>query len=129
MYNLNLKIETPEEHKNHQLRFLRACMLFIFYIYEKDTDFFNLRVQFIGEFQQLSVKNGRTQQQRQATSVATQETPDVGPAFEPSYIYKILPSFEEGRQEDAEEFMSYLLNGINDEMIEVSLEFLLLIFY
>lgn len=53
--------------------------------------------------------------------MATQETPDVGPAFEPSYVYKILPAFEEGRQEDAEEFMSYLLNGINDEMIEVSI--------
>lgn len=85
----------------------------------------NIRVQFIGEFQQLSIKNGRTtQQQRQATSVATQETPDTGPAFEPSYVYKILPAFEEGRQEDAEEFMSYLLNGINDEMIEVSYEML-----
>lgn len=85
----------------------------------------NIRVQFIGEFQQLSIKNGRTtQQQRQATSVATQETPDTGPAFEPSYVYKILPAFEEGRQEDAEEFMSYLLNGINDEMIEVSYEIL-----
>lgn len=86
----------------------------------------NIRVQFIGEFQQLSIKNGRTtQQQRQATSVATQETPDTGPAFEPSYVYKILPAFEEGRQEDAEELMSYLLNGINDEMIDVSWKFLL----
>lgn len=79
-------------------------------------------MQFIGEFQQLSIKNGRTtQQQRQATSVATQDTPDVGPAFEPSYVYKILQTFEEGRQEDAEEFMCYLLNGINDEMIDVRL--------
>jgi len=68
----------------------------------------------------LGVKNGRiNQQQRQATSTAIQETPDVGQAFEPNYVYKILPAFEEGRQEDAEEFMSYLLNGINDEMIEV----------
>lgn len=76
----------------------------------------------------MSIKNGRTtQQQRQATSVATQETPDVGPAFEPSYVYKILPAFEEGRQEDAEEFMSYLLNGINDEMIEVSVICILLV--
>lgn len=82
-----------------------------------------VRVQFIGEFQQLSIKNGRTtQQQRQASSVATQDTPDTGSAFEPSYIYKILPAFEDGRQEDAEEFMSYLLNGINDEMIEVRLK-------
>ncbi|XP_050526483.1 ubiquitin carboxyl-terminal hydrolase 10 [Daktulosphaira vitifoliae] len=77
-------------------------------------------VQFVGEFQQLGIKNGRTtQQQRQASSVSTQDVPDVGSAFEPSYVYKILPSFEEGRQEDAEEFMSYLLNGINDEMIEL----------
>jgi len=88
--------------------------------------FINIRVQFIGEFQQLSFKNGRAQQQRQSTSVAPHETPDVGQAFEPSYIYKILPAFEEGRQEDAEEFMSYLLNGINDEMTEVSIIFLLL---
>lgn len=87
---------------------------------KSQTPILESMVQFIGEFQQLSIKNGRTtQQQRQATSVATQETPDVGMPFEPSYIYKILPSFEEGRQEDAEEFMSYLLNGINDEMIEL----------
>ncbi|XP_025420470.1 ubiquitin carboxyl-terminal hydrolase 10-like isoform X3 [Sipha flava] len=86
---------------------------------KSSTPILESMVQFIGEFQQLSVKNGRTQQQRQATSVAPQEMPDVGPAFEPSYIYKILPSFEEGCQEDAEEFMSYLLNGINDEMIEL----------
>ncbi|XP_060876558.1 ubiquitin carboxyl-terminal hydrolase 10 isoform X1 [Metopolophium dirhodum] len=87
---------------------------------KSQTPILESMVQFIGEFQQLSIKNGRTtQQQRQATSVATQETPDTGPAFEPSYVYKILPAFEEGRQEDAEEFMSYLLNGINDEMIEL----------
>ncbi|VVC38030.1 Peptidase C19, ubiquitin carboxyl-terminal hydrolase,Ubiquitin specific protease, conserved [Cinara cedri] len=87
---------------------------------KSSTPILESMVQFIGEFQQLSIKNGRTtQQQRQATSVATQDTPDVGPAFEPSYVYKILPAFEEGRQEDAEEFMSYLLNGINDEMIEL----------
>lgn len=58
--------------------------------------------------------------------MATQEIPDVGPAFEPNYVYKILPTFEEGRQEDAEEFMSYLLNGINDEMIEVTVKYYLL---
>lgn len=86
-------------------------------------------MQFISEFQQLSIKNGRTtQQQRQATSVATQDTPDVGPAFEPSYIYKILQTFEEGRQEDAEEFMCYLLNGINDEMIDVRLRYFIPIY-
>jgi len=58
-------------------------------------------------------------------SVATQATSDSCPVFDPSYVYKILPAFEEGRQEDAEELMSYLLNGINDEMIDVSWKFLL----
>ncbi|CAI6374614.1 unnamed protein product [Macrosiphum euphorbiae] len=87
---------------------------------KSQTPILESMIQFIGEFQKLSIQNGRTtQQQRQATSVATQETPDTGPAFEPSYVYKILPAFEEGRQEDAEEFMSYLLNGINDEIIEL----------
>lgn len=50
-----------------------------------------------------------------------------GPAFEPLGIYKILDkvrgesSFNiEGRQEDAEEFLSCLLNGLSDEMFEVS---------
>lgn len=47
------------------------------------------------------------------------------PPFEPTVIHKILNSrgnsFRvEGRQEDAEEFLSYLLNGLNDEMVEVS---------
>ncbi|EFN69898.1 Ubiquitin carboxyl-terminal hydrolase 10 [Camponotus floridanus] len=49
-----------------------------------------------------------------------------GVAFEPSYIYTMLKHTSaagafsvEGRQEDAEEFLSCLLNGINDEMLEV----------
>lgn len=48
------------------------------------------------------------------------------PPFEPYWIYKMLSgkrsdSFVvEGRQEDAEEFLGCLLNGLNDEMIEVS---------
>lgn len=47
-------------------------------------------------------------------------------AFEPSYVYTMLKNTSaagvfsvEGRQEDAEEFLSCLLNGINDEMLEV----------
>lgn len=84
----------------------------------------NNRVQFISEFQYLSNENGKTTpQQDQVMSVATQETPDFGPAFEPSYVYKML-SFEEGCQEDAEEFMSYLLNDIDEEMIKVRLKYL-----
>lgn len=52
----------------------------------------------------------------------------AAPPFEPTGIHKILNSrgsnsFKvEGRQEDAEEFLSYLLNGIDDEMLEVRSE-------
>lgn len=56
----------------------------------------------------------------------------AGAAFEPSYIYSMLKYSStagifsvEGRQEDAEEFLSYLLNGINDEMLEVRIYALL----
>lgn len=47
--------------------------------------------------------------------------------FEPSWIYKMLSGMRsdsfviEGRQEDAEEFLGCLLNGLNDEMLDVSL--------
>lgn len=45
-------------------------------------------------------------------------------AFEPSDIYRLWvdsrEEYVEGRQEDAEEFLSYVLNKLNDEMLEVS---------
>jgi len=56
---------------------------------------------------------------RDNAGVNLKETPNPGIAFEPHYVYKILPSYMDGGQEDAEEFLSHLLNGINDEMTEV----------
>jgi len=53
------------------------------------------------------------------------DTFNVGPNIEPSGIRKCLGLLEgntfkvEGRQEDAEEFLSHLLNGLHDEMIKV----------
>jgi len=50
---------------------------------------------------------------------------NVGLSFEPTGIRKCLGLLEgdtfkvEGRQEDAEEFLSHLLNGLHDEMIKV----------
>ncbi|XP_053953660.1 PDZ and LIM domain protein Zasp [Anastrepha ludens] len=44
-------------------------------------------------------------------------------AFEPIEIYRLWANsreeYVEGRQEDAEEFLSYVLNKLNDEMLEV----------
>ena len=48
-----------------------------------------------------------------------------GTSFEPSSVYEMLSNIRsetfqvEGRQEDAEEFLSCLLDGLHDEMIEV----------
>ncbi|GJQ70892.1 hypothetical protein Trydic_g809 [Trypoxylus dichotomus] len=50
---------------------------------------------------------------------------DCDVPFEPHYIYKMLNGIRsdtfvvEGRQEDAEEFLGCLLNGLNDEMLEL----------
>lgn len=57
-----------------------------------------------------------------------------GIAFEPTYVYTMLKNTScasvfsvEGRQEDAEEFLSCLLNGISDEMLEVFFHLLIIV--
>ena len=48
-----------------------------------------------------------------------------GPSFEPTMIYRMLSAVnislavKQGRQEDAEEFLSCLLNGLHEEMLAV----------
>lgn len=65
--------------------------------------------------------NGQQQQiQQNNTQPLTCDT-----AFEPKWMYRALngvrnDTFQvEGRQEDAEEFLGCLLNGLNDEMLEL----------
>lgn len=86
---------------------------------------FNFRTQLAYEFMPLppGARVGRREKGHQRKD----ELPDVstGPPFEPLVIHRMLNGFHtntfqvEGRQEDAEEFLSCLLNGLNDEMVEV----------
>lgn len=50
---------------------------------------------------------------------------NYGAAYEPKGVYEVLSVMkstlsEKGRQEDAEEFLSFLLNGIHDELVALS---------
>ncbi|XP_049719922.1 ubiquitin carboxyl-terminal hydrolase 10 isoform X2 [Loxodonta africana] len=47
-----------------------------------------------------------------------------GAAFEPTYIYRLLTVIksslsEKGRQEDAEEYLGFILNGLHEEMLSL----------
>ncbi|XP_069168182.1 uncharacterized protein [Procambarus clarkii] len=58
-------------------------------------------------------------------NAAARKEPDIvtGTAFEPLYVYKMLATmngdmFTDGRQQDAEEMLSFVLNGLHEEMVE-----------
>ncbi|XP_011498862.1 PREDICTED: ubiquitin carboxyl-terminal hydrolase 10-B [Ceratosolen solmsi marchali] len=84
-------------------------------------------IKFVREFTPLSeaarlARKDRAQKRNEDAAADIQS----GVPFEPSYIYTILKNTSsagvfsvEGRQEDAEEFLSCLLNGISDEMLEL----------
>ena len=89
------------------------------------------RVQFINEFSPAPMNNRFNRrekaQARKEEGGAAACAVEVGPAFEPSYVYKMLHALRNetsfqvaGRQEDAEEFLSLLLNSLHEEMSEVN---------
>lgn len=85
------------------------------------------RVKFVREFTPLTEAARMPRKDRVHNKRGEDTVIDIhsGVAFEPSYVYTMLKHTSaaafsvEGRQEDAEEFLSCLLNGINDEMLEV----------
>jgi len=116
---------------NATLQALAACPLFVHLMkslvplvggYSKDesnTPIINSMVEFFDQFDTVPVRSHKDR------AAAKKEDPYFGTSFEPSFVYKMLSKTRsdtfkvEGRQEDAEEFLSCLLNGLHDEMIEI----------
>jgi len=77
-------------------------------------------VEFINEMTPLETMN---KNQKKDKARKKEDLP-TGNALEPSYVYRTLLQLEsetfkviEGRQEDAEEFLTCMLNMISDEMM------------
>ncbi|XP_017786374.1 PREDICTED: ubiquitin carboxyl-terminal hydrolase 10-B [Nicrophorus vespilloides] len=83
-------------------------------------------VRFVREFRHLRPNQRVTRRVDNKVQKKEQSTPvNCDRPFEPYWIYKMLNGMRsdsfvvEGRQEDAEEFLGCLLNGLNDEMLEL----------
>lgn len=97
-------------------------------MYVIENCFLISRIRFINEFSPVS-EDARLQRKdlrAQKNNESTANDIRMGIAFEPSYVYTMFknsPSARgfsiDGRQEDAEEFLSCLLNSISEEMLEV----------
>lgn len=82
---------------------------------------------FVKEFQHLPASAKLKRADRAARSKeceGVQYDIQTGTPFEPTFVYRMLSviqtdSMVEGRQEDAEEFLSCLLNSLNDEMLDL----------
>lgn len=91
---------------------------------EVNTPTINAMLQFASEFSTLpsGLRLSRPLKQVKGKDEVGGEL-HCDPAFEPSAIYKLWNDSREehveGRQEDAEEFLGYVLNKLNDEMLEV----------
>ncbi|XP_032779466.2 ubiquitin carboxyl-terminal hydrolase 10 [Daphnia magna] len=86
---------------------------------ESTTPIMDSVIDFVDQFEVIPVRTGKER------ASSKKEEPRFGTSFEPCSVYKMLSKIRsetfkvEGRQEDAEEFLSCLLNGLHDEMIDV----------
>ncbi|XP_041848265.1 ubiquitin carboxyl-terminal hydrolase 10 isoform X2 [Melanotaenia boesemani] len=76
-------------------------------------------VRLVNEFNNMPVPS-KTKQQAVGDKVVKDIRP--GAPFEPTYIYRLLTLIksslsEKGRQEDAEEYLGFTLNGLHEEML------------
>uniref|UniRef100_A0A8C2Q600 ubiquitinyl hydrolase 1 n=2 Tax=Cyprinus carpio TaxID=7962 RepID=A0A8C2Q600_CYPCA len=76
-------------------------------------------VRLVNEFSNMPVPSKAKQQ---AAGEKIMKDLRVGVSFEPTYIYKLLTLIksslsEKGRQEDAEEYLGFILNGLHEEML------------
>ncbi|XP_077057964.1 ubiquitin carboxyl-terminal hydrolase 10 isoform X4 [Siphateles boraxobius] len=76
-------------------------------------------VRLVNEFSNMPVPSKAKQQ---AAGEKLMKDLRVGVPFEPTYIYKLLTLIksslsEKGRQEDAEEYLGFILNGLHEEML------------
>ncbi|XP_030045327.1 ubiquitin carboxyl-terminal hydrolase 10 [Microcaecilia unicolor] len=75
-------------------------------------------VQLMNEFTNMPIPSKTKQGEKVVRDIRP------GAAFEPTYIYKLLTVIksslsEKGRQEDAEEYLGFILNGLHEEMLEL----------
>ncbi|XP_059373571.1 ubiquitin carboxyl-terminal hydrolase 10-like isoform X2 [Carassius carassius] len=75
-------------------------------------------VRFVNEFSNMPVPSKAKQQ---AAGEKIMKDLRLGAPFEPTYIYKLTlvksSLSEKGRQEDAEEYLGFILNGLHEEML------------
>lgn len=91
----------------------------------KPTPVIDNMCKFVKEFQHLPATQRvgrRTEKDKKSANKEAQQI-NCDPPFEPHWIYHMLNTIRTdlctGRQEDAEEFLGCILNGLNDEMTEL----------
>lgn len=112
---------------NATLQALTGCSPFINLLrqlpFHKDkgltsTPIIDSMLNFVNEFKEIPIKQGNS-------SIKLKTDLTIGQPIEPLYVYKMLSTIQsslsvKGRQEDAQEFLSCILNGMHEEMLQLA---------